>query len=302
MFKKFIEFFGSLVLLVSLCFLLLKLLPGGPFDEETALHPVVKDNLIKKWGLQETTLVQLKNYLLSILQGDWGYSMIHPEKTVVQIIEQGLVHTLKLSSLAMILVLLGAFIISLCAVYFRGRWVETALDQLLIALLSLPSLFWGPLLIYLFCFYFNLLPVAFLSSPAHFILPVLTLSLRPLAVLSRILKNSLLENLHADYVRTAQAKGVGEFKILFRHVLRNSMIPYLSYAGNLIASLLSGSFLVEMLFAVPGLGTQFINSVSERDYTLVIGLTVFYGIILMSCNAVTEVLMFITDPRLRGET
>jgi len=151
--------------------------------------------------------------------------MVHPDKKVLEVIGQGLSHTITLSFIAMVCVLVGAFIVSLIAIYYRDTWIETLIDQAMIAMLSLPSLFWGPLLIYIFAVYFEWLPVAFLSSPVHYVLPVMTMVFRPLSVLSRLLKNSLVENLNADYVRTAQAKGLSHFRILFRHVLRNSMIP-----------------------------------------------------------------------------
>lgn len=297
--KKVFELASSLLLLASFCFLLLKLLPGGPFDEEVSLNPLVRENMIQHWGLQESTLSQLGHYLVSLLKGDWGLSMASPDQTVLTVIYQGLSHTLSLSLVTLVFVVLGSFGVALISVFYRGTLFELFIDQVLICLLSMPSLFLGPVLIYIFGFYFNLLPVAFLTGPSHYILPVATLGLRPLSVLTRLLKNSLLENLIADYVRTAQAKGVGDFKILSQHVLKNSMIPFLSYSGMLFASLLSGSFLVEMLFAIPGLGSQFIASISDRDYTLVVGLALFYGILLIVMNAIMDFGISLVDPRMR---
>jgi oligopeptide transport system permease protein len=299
--KKLIEILASLAVLAALSFLLLKLLPGGPFDEEAALNPLVKETLASRWGLHESLPTQLGKYLLSLAQGDLGVSMVHPDQTVAALIQQGLGNTFMLNGVALVVVLLGAFSLSLLSLRFRDGLFEKSVDQLMIAFLSLPSLFWGPLLIYFFGFYFNLLPVAFLTGPQNYILPVLTLSLRPLATLVRLLKTSLRENYNLDYVRTAKAKGVGEWRILTHHVLRNSLIPFLSYAGPLIVGLLSGSFLVEMLFAVPGLGGQFINALGDRDYTLIIGLTLFYGAMLIVINSLIDILMRIIDPRMREE-
>ncbi len=287
--------------LAALSFLLLKLLPGGPFDDEAALNPLVKETLAKQWGLHESNFIQILRYLSSALRGDFGISMMHPEQTVGAIIRQGIGNSLSLSLVTLLFVLVGAFTLALASIRFRDTWFERCVDQAMIAMLSLPSLFWGPLLIYLFGFYFNVLPVAFLSSPVHYILPVLTLGFRPLATLVRLLKTSLYDNLHLDYVRTAKAKGLGPWGILFHHVLRNSMIPFLSYAGPLITGLLSGSFLVEMLFAIPGLGSQFIASLNDRDYTLIVGLTLFYGALLIVINSLMDVFMRLLDPRLREE-
>ncbi len=300
--KKIIEMMASLGFLAALMFFLLKALPGGPFDEEIALNPVVKEKLQIHWQVEEAWYVQASSYLKSLLQGDLGVSMLRPDRTVVEIISQGLQNTLALNAIALVFIVVGALLISILAVRFRGSWIEALIDQAVIAFLALPSLFWGPLLIYLFGFYWNLLPVAFLTTPIHYILPLLTLCLRPLAALIRILKNSMNENIQMDYVRTARAKGAGRWRILFFHVLRNSLIPFLSYGGPLIVSLLSGSFLVEVLFAIPGLGTEFISSLNDRDYTLIVGLTLFYGALLILVNSFIDVLLRLIDPRLREET
>lgn len=299
--KKIFEMLASLVILAALTFFLLKVLPGGPFDQDIALNPLVKEKLNEHWQVEQSWLLQARSYLQGLVKGDMGVSMARPERTVAEIIGQGLTNTLALNGLSLVFILAGSILVSILAIRYRDSWIESTIDQSVIAFLSLPSLFWGPLLIYLFGFYWNLLPVAFLTSPAHYILPLLTLSLRPLASLVRLLKNSLNENFHQDYVRTAKAKGVGTWQILINHVLKNSLIPFLSYVGPLIVSLLSGSFLVEVLFAVPGLGTEFISALNDRDYTLIMGLTLFYGTLLIIVNSLIDVLLKFVDPRLREE-
>ncbi|MGZ3784155.1 MAG: ABC transporter permease [Bdellovibrio sp.] len=299
--KKFIEIGASLLFLAAFTFFLLKALPGSPFDQDQALNPLVKQKLSEHWEIETGWSTQVRSYLMSLSKGDLGVSMTRPEQTVVEILSQGVKNTLALNGISFLLIIVGALAISLVAVRFRGTLVERVIDQSVIAALSLPSLFWGPLLIFLFGFYFNVMPVAFLLSPLHYVLPVLTLSLRPLASLIRVLKNSLSENIEQDYVRTAKAKGVGTWRILFFHVLKNSLIPFLSYSGPLLVSLLSGSFLVEMLFAVPGLGSEFITALNDRDYTLIVGLTLFYGTLLIFVNSFIEVLLRVVDPRLREE-
>lgn len=292
---------ASLGVLATLTFLLLKALPGGPFDDEMALNSLVKEKLMEHWQVEQSWLVQATSYLQALARGDLGVSMVRPDRTIAEIIIQGVQNTLFLNSTALVFIICGALFFSMLAIRYRGTWVENMIDQGVIAFLSLPSLFWGPFLIYLFGFYWNLLPVAFLTSPQHYILPLLTLSLRPLAALVRILKNSMHDNIQQDYVRTAKAKGAGNWRILTHHVLRNSLIPFLSYGGPLIVSLLSGSFLVEVLFAVPGLGTEFISSLNDRDYTLIVGLTLFYGALLITVNSAIDILLRVVDPRLREE-
>lgn len=299
--KKIFEIVASLIFLVALTFFLLKALPGGPFDQDQTLNPVVKQKIMEHWQVEASWTAQVLSYFAALLKGDLGVSMARPDRSVAEIISQGMTNTLALNGISLILILVGALFISLLAVRYRNTWLETLIDQSVIAFLSLPSLFWGPLLIFLFGFYWNVLPVAFLLSPLHYILPLLTLSLRPLASLIRVLKNSLNENFTQDYVRTARSKGVGAWRILVVHVLKNSLIPFLSYSGPLVVSLLSGSFLVEMLFAVPGLGSEFISALSDRDYTLIMGLTLFYGILLILVNSAIEILLRFVDPRLREE-
>lgn len=299
--RKLLEVGVSLLTLSLLTFALLKALPGGPFDDEMTLNSVVKAELTQHWQADAPWYSQAVTYLGNLAQGDLGVSMLRPDRSVAEIISSGLGNTLKLNSIALGIIIFGALLISVLSMRFRGSAIETLLDQMILCLLSLPSLFWGPLLIYLFGFHWNLLPIALLATPWHYILPVLTLSLRPLASLVRLLKNSMNDNYHLDYVRTAKAKGVSEWGILSRHVLKNSMIPFLSYLGPLTVSLLSGSFLVEVLFAVPGLGTEFISALNDRDYTLIMGLTLFYGFMLIVVNLFIDLLLRIVDPRLREE-
>lgn len=282
-----------------LTFFLLKVLPGGPFDSDAALNPSVKQKLIEHWRLNESWMMQAQAYMVGIMHGDFGVSMARPETAVVEIVYRGLSNTLILNGLALIIIIGGALAITIIAVKFQNTWIEDLVDQGIITLLSLPSLFWGPLLIYLFGFYWNLLPVALLTSPIHYLLPLLTLTLRPLAALVRILKNSLQDNYGEDYVRTALAKGAGEWRILFKHVLRNSLMAFLSYLGPLIVGLFSGSFLVEVLYAIPGLGMEFVAALNDRDYTLIMGLTLFYGLLLIAINSLIDIAVKIADPRLR---
>lgn len=297
--KKLFELLMSLGVLATLTFFLLRLLPGGPFDEDLALNPLVRERLQEHWGHSQSLFTQILNYLSALCRGDLSVSMIRPDRTVVDIIFQGLSKTFLLNGLSLMIVVIGSFALSTGAVYWRNTWFEKLIDQLMVILLSLPSLFWGPLLIYFFGFYWNLLPVALLEGPQYYVLPVLTLCARPTAALVRLLKGSLEENLTQDYVRTAKAKGLSTRAVLFKHILRNSWMPFLSYAGPLLVGVLSGSFLVEMLFAVPGLGSEFIQALNDRDYTVIVGLTLFYGSLLMVVNTLMDLLMRQADPRLR---
>jgi oligopeptide transport system permease protein len=299
--EKIFETVTSLVLLATLTFFLLKFLPGAPFDDERSLNPTVLSKLNEQWKLNDAWYVQAVSYITSVAQGHMGVSMARPERTVSEILWQGLANTFTINAISLILVVCGALALAVLSMRYRGSLLDTFVDQAAIALVALPVMFWGPLLIYFFGFYLGILPVALLGSPAHYILPVLTMSARPLASLTRLLKNSLIETDRFEYVRTARAKGLSPWRVLIHHVLRNSMIPFLSYLGPLCVSILSGSVLVEILFAIPGLGSEFLSALNDRDYTLIAGVTFFYGFFLIIINSVLDLIVKIIDPRLRED-
>ena len=297
---KIIELAGSLIILIAASFLLLKLLPGGPFHDDTALHPLVRQNLLMQWQIDQSWYEQFFSYLKALLKGDWGVSMTRPDQKVSSLIGAGVYQTLSLGVISLVVTIIGSFALSITTLRYRESRVEALIDQFVLAAISLPSLFWGPFLIFFFGFYLNWLPIAFLQTPASFILPVLTLCFRPLGTMTRILKRSLEENILEDYVRTAEAKGLEPSRILIYHVLRNSLIPFLAYLGPLTAGLFSGSFLVEILYSIPGLGSEFAQALSERDYTVILGLTLFYGILLVVINGICDIVMKWSDPRIKG--
>lgn len=288
----------SLFVLASLCFFLLRAFPGSPFDDEVSLNPKLEENLKSFYGLDRSIPEQYLFFVKNLLQGNLGYSMHFEGKSVLSVIGQGLPTTLKLGGIALIFSLLIGFTIGFLAA--RSKKFEIWHSYYVVVAISLPTLMMGPLLIWYFGFKLDLLPVAYLNSWQGYILPVLLLSLRPIAVLSRLLKNSLSESLRSDYSRTAKAMGLGQTQILLKWALKNSMIPFLSYVAVLIAGLLSGSLVIEMLFAIPGLGLQFLDSLLNRDYSLVIGLALFYGVLLMLAQLVIDIIIQRLDPRIKS--
>lgn len=298
--RKLLETLTALLALVFLTFLFLYSMPGGPFDEEASLNPLVKQNLQQLWALDQSPLSQFWHYLTGLLQGNLGVSMVQTGKSVSEILHQGLSQTLVLNFLAALLAYILAFFASTLAMIKKGSLFGKCIEVLNVLAISLPSLFLGPILIYFFGFYLNLLPTAFLSSPLHYILPVITLSLRPWAQLTFLLKTSLRENLELDYIRTAKAKGLSKWQVLVRHALKNSLMPVLSISGPLIVGLISGSFLVEILFSIPGLGQQFVESLNLRDYPVVMGLVLVYGSCLIILTNVFDACSVWADPRMRG--
>lgn len=299
--RKLVETLTALLALVFVSFLFLHAMPGGPFDDEVSLNPQVKENLIRTWALDQPVGTQFLAYFKSLLKGDLGSSMHQGGKTVGEILSQGFSQTVVLNVLAILVSYLLAFATTFLTSANKYSLLSRGIGSLNILAISLPSLFLGPVLIYFFGFYLNLLPTAFLSSPLHYILPVLTLSIRPWAQLHMLLDNSLQETLQLDFIRTAKAKGLSKFQILTGHAYKNSLMPVLSMSGPLIVGLISGSFLVEVLFSVPGLGQQFVESLNLRDYPVVMGLVLLYGSSMIVLTNVFDVMAMWADPRIRGQ-
>lgn len=291
-----LEVFVSLLFLASLTFLLLRLLPGGPFSQEANLHPLVLEQLQREWGLQGSIWQQWFEYMGALLQGHLGVSMMRPDQSVVFRLKEVLGLTLGLNLLALLICSLVAPCMAIYA--FSSSRIANVVRQFCLLLISMPSLFLAPLLIWVFAIYWPLLPVAFLETPTHWILPVVALSLRPLAQLTRILMKSLEEQYYLDYVRAARAKGLSERQVLWRHVLPNSLVASLTYYPGLAVGLLSGSFIVELLFAIPGIGSEFVQSLAERDYTMISGIVLVLGVLFILFSTLSQYVVEALDPRL----
>jgi oligopeptide transport system permease protein len=259
-----------------------------------------KENLSRLWALDQPFLFQFGSYVKSLLQGNLGNSMIQSGKSVGEVLHAGLSQTLALNLLAVVFSYILAFLTSSLAALKPHTLYSRSVEGLNILAISLPSLFLGPVLIYFFGFYLDLLPTAFLTSPAHYILPVITLSLRPWAQMNLLLANSLQETLQQDFIRTAKAKGLSRVQILVNHAFKNSLMPVLSMSGPLIVGLISGSFLVEILFSIPGLGQQFVESLNLRDYPVMMGLVLVYGAGLIVLTNFFDLAALWLDPRIRS--
>ncbi|HEY8272353.1 MAG TPA: ABC transporter permease [Pseudobdellovibrionaceae bacterium] len=299
--RKVLETLTALLALMFLTFLLLYKMPGGPFDEEVSLNPAVKENLFKLWHLDKPFLMQFAHYMQNIFQGNLGNSMAQTGKAVTEILQQGFSQTLMLNLLAIALVYFFAFATSFFCALKSGSIFVSGIHFLTVMSISLPSLFLGPVLIYFFGFHLKLLPTAFLSTPWHYILPSLTLSLRPWAQLHLLLENSLKETLQLEFIRMAKAKGLSPWQVLLNHAYKNSLMPVLSLSGPLIVGLISGSFLVEILFSIPGLGQQFVESLNLRDYPVVMGLVLVYGTSLIFLTNIFDICASWLDPRIREQ-
>ncbi len=291
--------------IATLTFMLLRFLPGGPFDAEKALPPDIKANIEAKYGLNEPIFTQYTNYLIKTVQGDFGESYKYIGRTVTDIISESFPASFQLGIYSLLL----AFIIGIPLGVFAASKHNTVTDNVLmitaISGVALPSFIIGPLLVMVFSFgipissMHGLLPPALWESPLYYILPVITLGIRPAAIIARMTRSSMLDVIQSDFIRTAKAKGVANRVVLFKHVLKNSLIPVLTISGPLIAGVLSGSFVVEVVFGIPGIGKHLIQSVTNRDYPLVLGLTLVFSAMLVISNLIVDLLYTVVDPRIK---
>ncbi|HTM09380.1 MAG TPA: ABC transporter permease [Verrucomicrobiae bacterium] len=293
--------FGLAVLwaVATLTFALLRVLPGGPFDRERRLPPEVMANIEAKYHLDEPFLAQYARYLKGLASGDLGPSYKYIDRTVADIVADTVPASIFLGVIALALALALCLPLGVAAAAWHDRWIDRACVLLATLGISLPNFILGALLIWIFSLRLGWFQARW-GTPGSALLPAVTLGAMPCAQLTYLLRSSLLETLGADFIRTARAKGVRESLVLFKHALRNSLIPVLTLLGPLFAILVAGSFVVEYVFAIPGMGRFFITAVTDRDYPLVMGVTLVYTAILVCANLTVDVLYSVVDPRMRS--
>jgi oligopeptide transport system permease protein len=296
-------FHGLIVLWVvaTLTFLLLHLAPGGPFDSERRLPPEVLANLEAKYHLDEPVLQQYLRYLAGIARGDFGPSYKYLDRGVTDIITDTLPTSALLGGLALLFAVLVSFPAGLLAAYYRDSAIDRSCMFIASLGISLPNFLLGALLIWAVALQLGWLQAGRWQDWQSAILPTITLGAAPAAYLAALLRSTLIEAFGEDFVRTARAKGLKESVVLMKHALSNSMIPVLTVMGPLTAALLTGSFVVEYVFAIPGMGRFFITAVTDRDYPLIMGVTLVYTALLVCANLVVDILYGYVDPRIRTQ-
>jgi len=297
--KRCLEAAVTIFVIVTLIFSLLRLMPGGPFDAEKALPPEVMANLAAKYKLDAPISEQYLNYLNKLIHGDLGESYKYIGRPVSQIIADTFPVSFQLGIYALILSFAIGIPLGVIAASKHNTWLDSSAMFVAMSGVTLPSFLVAALLILIFSFKLNLLPPALWEGPIYYVLPVVTLGLRPAAILARLTRASVLDVIRADFVRTAYAKGLSQRLVLFKHVLKNSLIPVLTYSGPLIADILSGAFIIEVIFAVPGMGRHLILSVTNRDYPLVLGMSLLFSVMLVLCNLIVDLLYVLVDPRIK---
>ena len=285
---------------VTLTFALLRVLPGGPFDRERRLPPEVMANIAAKYHLDESFPAQYARYLKGIAEGDLGPSYKFTDRTVSDIIIDTFPTSTALGLLALLWALALSLPLGVAAATYHDRWIDRASTFVATLGISLPNFVLGAVLIWIFSLKLGWFQAARWGSPGSAVLAAITLGAMPCAQLTYLLRSSLLETLSEDFIRTARAKGLRESLVLFKHALRNSLIPVLTLLGPLLAILVAGSFVVEFVFAIPGMGRFFITAVTDRDYPLVMGVTLVYTAVLVGANLAVDFLYSVVDPRMRA--
>jgi oligopeptide transport system permease protein len=286
-------------IVATLTFLLVRIVPGGPFDAEKNLPPQIVANIKAKYHLDKPVTEQYILYMDRLVHGDLGVSYKYVSRTVNDILRDAFPVSMQLGALALLLACLVGIPLGTIAGVRRGTPADWGAMFISTMGVSLPSFLNGALLIFVFGLWLKILPVALWENWRNMILPAVTLAVGPAAYLSRLTRASVLEVLEKDYVRTARSKGLSENRTILKHVLRNALVPVATVLGPLTAALITGSFVVEYIFAIPGMGRFFITAVSNRDYDLIIGTTLIYAVLLIIANTIVDVVYQILDPRMR---
>jgi len=299
--KRFLHGVIVLWVVATLTFLLLRVAPGGPFDSERKLPPEVIANLEAKYHLDEPVLQQYARYLAGIAQGDFGPSYRYLDRGVAEIIADTLPTSALLGILAIAFAILISFPLGLLAAYYKNSLIDRVCLLFATLGISLPNFLLGALLIWTVALQLGWLQAARWDQWSSAILPMITLGAAPAAYLAALLRSTLIDTFGEDFIRTARAKGLKESTVVVKHTLRNSLIPVLTVMGPVTAALLTGSFVVEYVFAIPGMGRFFINAVTDRDYPLIMGVTLVYTAVLVCANFLVDMLYGYVDPRIRTE-
>ncbi len=283
----------------TLTFFLMRLIPGGPFLAEKTPSAATLAALEKKYHFNEPLGKQYLIYMENLVKGDFGVSMKRKGTTVNDIIASGFPVSAQIGGISILLAFCIGVPLGTYSAYKRGKFIDKLIMFFSTCGIAIPSFVVSTILLVVFSGWLGWLPSFGLSSPLHYIMPIIALSLYPAAYISRLMRSSMLDVLGQDYMRTAKAKGVGQFSSLFKHALRNAVLPVVTYLGPLLAYTVVGSFVIEKIFNIPGLGRDFISSITSRDYTVIMGTTVFLAMLLVAINVIVDIVYKIIDPRIK---
>ena len=296
--KRFLISLLSVWMLITVAFFLTRQMPGSPFQTGNVSGEVL-EQMEQEYGFDQPVSAQYVTYMRNLLHGDLGISYMNPGESVTEVIARALPTTLSLGILAVIVSLVAGTLLGMLQAFSQKRWVRTTILFGTILGAGIPNFVIALLLALVFGVQWKLLPVVGLDSWTSYLLPVLSLAAYPTAVVTRLMCHACRQELQKEYVVLAKVKGLSMRRIAWTHVWKNAWIPVLNYAGPAAAFLLTGSFVVESIFTIPGLGREFVNSIANRDYTLIMGLTIFMGVVVIGVNLAVDLLCAWMDPRIR---
>lgn len=299
--RRFLGAIPTLFILIAVAFFMIRLAPGGPFDSEKVLLPEIEANLRATYHLDEPLYRQFARYIGNIVRGDFGPSFQYRDYTVTELIMTGFPVSLRLGGSAMLLALLIGVTAGSIAALSQNTRVDYAVMSASMTGISIPNFVMAPILILIFAVYLGWLPAGGLGdgSLRNLVLPVISLALPQIAYVSRLTRGSMIEVLRSPFIRTAKAQGLPLAKILLRHALKPALLPVVSYIGPATAAVITGSVVIEQIFGVPGLGRFFVQGALNRDYTLVMGVVIFYGVLIIAFNFLVDLAYAWLDPKVK---
>lgn len=289
----------TIFVVATVTFFVMNLVPGGPFMAEKAISPEAQAALEAKYGLDKPLFEQYTTYMKGALHGDFGDSLKQRGRTVADIIATKFPVSATIGGLAVLTSLLIGVPLGCLAAFKRGKVIDNVIIVIATCGIAVPSFVVCTLLMYFFGLKLGWLPTFGLGTALHYIMPVMALAFYPTAYITRLMRSSMLDVLGQDYMRTAKAKGLSQFVSLFKHALRNAILPVVTYVGPMLAYTISGSFIVEKIFTIPGLGGEFIGSITARDYPIIMGTTIFLATLMVIMNVIVDIVYTIVDPRIK---
>jgi len=299
--KRLLSALPTLFIMIAVAFFMIRVAPGGPFDTEKNLPPEIEANLLKAYNLDKPVHEQFWDYLTNLSKGDFGPSFQYKDYTVTELIQTGFPVSIKLGLSAMLLALFFGVLAGTIAAVKQNSTTDHATMFLAMTGISIPNFVMAPILILVFAVLLKWLPAGGWNGGAlkNMVLPVIALALPQIAYISRLTRGSMVEVLRSNFIRTARAKGLSESAVIFKHALKPALLPVVSYLGPATAAILTGSVVIEQIFGVPGLGRYFVQGALNRDYTLVVGVIVFYGALIIVFNFLVDLIYGLLDPKVR---
>ncbi|MEN9018304.1 MAG: ABC transporter permease subunit [Hellea sp.] len=298
-FKRILTIIPTLFAIVTLTFFLMRIAPGGPFDEERPLAPAVLENIQASYGLDKPLIEQYFIYIGNLLQGDMGPSFVYRDKRVHEVLAEGLPISITLGSTALLMALIIGVLLGSIAALNQNKKTDVFIVTFATFGITTPNYVIAPILTLIFALTFSILPATGWGSPSQMVLPVISLALPQIAIVTRLMRGSMLEALKSDHIRTARAYGLPMTHVVGKHAMRSALLPVLSYLGPAAAALMTGSIVIEQIFNLPGIGRYFVTSALNRDYTMVMGTVIIVATLVLVFNLIVDLLYTVLDPRVR---